>query len=417
MTELLLARRGTKKEEVPTIPGTPWQGGFYAGLIRVGSDIYALVVAPKSAESTLAWKTANTSTPGATSLTDGRANTMAMVAAGVDLHPAAKHCVNYRGGGHDDWYLPSFRELVVCYWNFKPNNTGNTTSVGSNPDSLPTTQNYTAGSPSISGAVDFQAGNPQAFNDAFGGAYWSSLAQTTAEAYVNHFNTGDAYEATKTSSLTVRPVRRVKIEIPDPPASIGEPYEGGFYAGRIWHPAGLSALVVAPKALGGEAPRVWKTSDTTTVGTDSISDGWANTQAMATAGLANHPAAQFCRGLSIGGFNDWYLPSKDELEILYRNFKPTTTSNNTSFGANSNAVPPTGNYTSGNPSQTSTALFKQGAAEAFQASSYRSSTQYSPSHSWGQSFINGSQSGTTKTIASYVRAVRRVPQPIYVAKN
>ena len=29
---------------------------------------------------------------------------------------------------------------------------------------------------------------------------------------------------------------------------------------------------------------------------------------------ANHPAAQFCEGLTIGGFSDWYMPAKNEQE-------------------------------------------------------------------------------------------------------
>lgn len=195
--------------------------------------------------------------------------------------------------------------------------------------------------------------------------------------------------------------------IPDTP---GTPFGGGYYAGRINIGGQIYALVVAPKALGGEAPGTltWKTSQTTTAGTDSVNDGWANTQAMATAGLANHPAAQFCRGLSIGGFNDWYLPAKDELEILYRNFKPTIQANSTSYGANSSSVPPQGNYTSGNPAKTSIALFKEGAAEAFIADWYWSSTQYSSSSAWYQLFNDGGQYYFNKSSAYYVRAIRKV---------
>lgn len=193
--------------------------------------------------------------------------------------------------------------------------------------------------------------------------------------------------------------------VPDVP---GGPFGGGYYAGRINVGGQIYAIVVAPKALGGEASRRWKNSNTTTAGTTSTNDGWANTNAMATAGIANHPAGQFCRGLSIGGYNDWYLPAKDELEILYRNFKPTTQANNTSSGSNPSSVPPTSNYTSGNPAQTSIALFQQGGAEAFQVNWYWSSTEYDSSGAWNQYFDNGSQSNYIKNYAYYVRAIRRV---------
>ncbi|MCK9530381.1 MAG: DUF1566 domain-containing protein, partial [Gammaproteobacteria bacterium] len=71
--------------------------------------------------------------------------------------------------------------------------------------------------------------------------------------------------------------------------------------------------------------------------------------------------------------------------------------------------PPQGNYTSGNPAQTSIALFKEGAAEAFQANWYWSSTEYNSSHGWLQGFHFGYQSTRYKSGALCVRAVRRVP--------
>jgi hypothetical protein len=44
---------------------------------------------------------------------------------------------------------------------------------------------------------------------------------------------------------------------------------------------------------------------------------------MVTAGIDDHPAAQFCVNLSIGGFTDWYLPARYELDIAYFNLKPS----------------------------------------------------------------------------------------------
>lgn len=195
--------------------------------------------------------------------------------------------------------------------------------------------------------------------------------------------------------------------VPDTP---GAPFGGGYYAGRVNVGGQIYALVIAPKSLGGDSPSTlqWKTTTTRTTGTTSVNNGWVNTQAIVTAGIAAHPAANFCRNLNIGGYTDWYLPSKDELEILYRSFKPTTVVNDTSYGANSSSVPPKNNYTSGNPAQTSIALFKSGGAEAMAANYYWSSTEYSSTDAWYQRFANGEQYGSGKRSTYYVRAVRRV---------
>jgi hypothetical protein len=196
---------------------------------------------------------------------------------------------------------------------------------------------------------------------------------------------------------------------PPPPGAIGSAYEGGFYAGQI-STAGNSVadfyLVVAPVSSGENSSVQWKTSSTTTAGTTSVIDGPTNSANMNNA---SHPAAQFCEGLTIGGFSDWYMPAKNELEVCYYNLKPTTTSNNTDSGTNTNAVPSRGsNYTSGTPAQTSANDFKTGNTEAFAAAFYWTSTQISASDAWRQSFSTGQQNDRLKTNSHRVRAVRRV---------
>lgn len=156
------------------------------------------------------------------------------------------------------------------------------------------------------------------------------------------------------------------------PTTPGTPFGGGLYAGQITEDDGITyAIIVAPKAQGGEASGTlaWKTTQTATTGTDSLNNGFNNTAAMVAAGISLHPAAQFCKGLSINGYTDWYLPAKDELNLIYTN---------------------------------------RGSLDAFVQNYYWSSTQTPSDSSWFQGFSNGGQNTVYKTSPFYVRGVRRV---------
>ena len=196
------------------------------------------------------------------------------------------------------------------------------------------------------------------------------------------------------------------------PIAVGDAFGGGFLAGQI-STAGNSIadynLVVGPVASAQNASIQFKTSNT---GGDptSVINGPANSSTMNSA---TYPAAQFCEGLTIGGFSDWYMPAKNELEVCYYNLKPTTQQNNTSSGINANAVPArASNYTGGppatNPAQTAAADFQSTGAEDFALDFYWSSTEASSTQAASQWFLTGYQYDATKTTVIRVRAVRRV---------
>jgi len=52
---------------------------------------------------------------------------------------------------------------------------------------------------------------------------------------------------------------------------------------------------------------------------NAIGNGQANTTAIVAAQGAGSYAAKLCNDLTEGGYNDWFLPSKDELDKLYLN--------------------------------------------------------------------------------------------------
>nr|WP_294864387.1 DUF1566 domain-containing protein [uncultured Pseudogulbenkiania sp.] len=191
------------------------------------------------------------------------------------------------------------------------------------------------------------------------------------------------------------------------PTIIGTAFEGGFYAGRFRIGTQEYALIVAPKAEG-EATGKWGEYGADIEGARSCFDGLANTQAMAAAGS---DLAKWALGLNIGGYTDWHLPSCDELEILYRNLKPTTEENICSFrdGDNASSVPPGYPYIEQSPAQTSVEAFQQGQPEAFEACWHWSSTQYSPTYAWSQYFNDGYQGNYHKDSELRARAVRKIP--------
>lgn len=115
-------------------------------------------------------------------------------------------------------------------------------------------------------------------------------------------------------------------------AAIGDEVEGGIYAG-IDSIDGTDYYIVAAKASGEEYGLQWKTSQTSTPGTSSNTDGLANTQAMQAAGIADHPAAEHCVNYAGGGFSDWHMPARSQMTLMYNNlaghaeFSATASSN------------------------------------------------------------------------------------------
>lgn len=219
-------------------------------------------------------------------------------------------------------------------------------------------------------------------------------------------------------------------------AGIVDTTRAGSIVGTDYYQTGAKyLLIIAPKSLEYTTGLRWKTTnDAGPAQTRTRWNGLGATEAMKNAGT-NYEAGTYCYNLSYNttdGGSRWYLPALDELEILYRAFKPTTEANNTSFwtsGAgtfpyNGGTVPfgynissdPTGsNYSSGSPAQTSLAAFKSGGAQAFEGATnpyYWASSEYDASYGWGQ-LVGGTYAGYQddnfkNATLIRVRPVRRV---------
>ncbi|MCX6188889.1 MAG: DUF1566 domain-containing protein [Bacteroidetes bacterium] len=97
---------------------------------------------------------------------------------------------------------------------------------------------------------------------------------------------------------------------------VGEPYKGGkvFYIDNT----GQHGLVAANADLGTGSP--WGCKGVAIVGADgtSLGTGNQNTIDIATSCSEAGTAAKLCSDLVLDGYSDWYLPSKEELNLLYQ---------------------------------------------------------------------------------------------------
>ena len=200
------------------------------------------------------------------------------------------------------------------------------------------------------------------------------------------------------------------------PTRIGQECHGGTFTGfnRIGNT--VYGVIVAHKSTEVELKQ--KNSNTPTPNTQSTVDGFSNTNAMNDR---VHPAAYYCKNLSINGCNDWYLPSKNELELCYRHLKPTAQPNityrkntctgnlSTANGENLFSIPKGMPYTKTSPAQTIVTQWISTDCRSVDDWCWTSTESSTYTYtSLSQDFSNGYQRWNNKTNVSRLRGIRRV---------
>jgi len=154
--------------------------------------------------------------------------------------------------------------------------------------------------------------------DSFTGANTCLVVPVTLSDDTTHFfrgryfdNNGCCSSFSTATSFCIIPASTAFIG-----CALGDSVQGGFYMGTICAAGSCYYLVMAPNASGC-ACCIWKTTRTDSGVGAELCDGYGNTYDH----LANatHPAGNWTATRSIGGFSDWYLPARDELDQLYTN--------------------------------------------------------------------------------------------------
>jgi hypothetical protein len=120
---VILISQGCSKSDsdtpVPDIPATLKLGDSFQGGIVFYIDAtrkHGLIAATADQSRLTSWWNGTFVTTGATSTTDGAANTTKIIQVqGNSANYAAKLCRDYNGGGYKDWFLPAKDQLNVLY--------------------------------------------------------------------------------------------------------------------------------------------------------------------------------------------------------------------------------------------------------------------------------------------------------------
>ena len=112
----------------------------------------------------------------------------------------------------------------------------------------------------------------------------------------------------------------------NPQVAIGDEYQGGiifhiFEQGDLEYVEGeFHGLIAAP--MDQSSASKWGCNGTNISGADGIYIGTGNQNTIDIWNnpcLAGNDAAEICYNLSLNGYDDWFLPSKDELDKLFLN--------------------------------------------------------------------------------------------------
>ena len=141
-------------------------------------------------------------------------------------------------------------------------------------------------------------------------ALYALRADSVSQEYKE---TDPLFSASASSGITEEDTSRWNSLTKTAKYSVGEKYGGGiiFYI----EPSGEHGLIASMQDI--KDTTVWGNPGVLT-GAKSSYDGSVNTASIVSSGGPGDYAAYYCDTLSAGGDDDWYLPSVDELFLLFK---------------------------------------------------------------------------------------------------
>lgn len=204
---------------------------------------------------------------------------------------------------------------------------------------------------------------------------WTQLMQNDDPATKWNFIKGKGYVTLVASNLSAAELLSASalVRFENQTITIGKTYQGGiiFYVDN----SGEHGLVAA--ATDQSTGIQWYNGTYLYTGATAtaVGNGAANTTKIIQAQGAGAYAAKLADDLVLGSYSDWFLPSKNELNLIYQNIGPGAAAPLTNVGG-------------------------------FASNYYWSSSENINEGAWAQYFVDGYQDYYFKHVTFSVRAVR-----------